>query len=237
MLRENLFRVRRLLPLALLACSCAYAGARPTVIELYTAEGCSSCPPAEALLGQIANRPDVIALALHVDYWDHSGWVDKYALSAATRRQNLYARSLRRASVVTPQFVIDGARHVEGTNPPEIIAAATAAPQGIPVDLAIDAGQLRIALGAAAGAERGDIVLFAYLPRTVSTIGRGENAGRTLEEFNVVRAMRTLDSWDGRAKNLEVPLAQLPPDATELAVIVQHSGPGQIVGAAHIALH
>jgi hypothetical protein len=228
--------VRRLLALALLAGGCAHGGERPTVIELFTAEGCSSCPPAEALLGQIANRAGVIALALHVDYWDHSGWADKYALSAATRRQKLYSGSLRHASVVTPQFVIDGTSHVDGTNPPEIMAAAIAASAGVPVDLVIDAGQLHITLGAAAGAERGDVVLFAYLPRATSTISRGENAGRTLEEFNVVRAVRRLDSWDGRAKSLEVPLAQLPADATQLAVIVQHAGPGQIVGAASIAL-
>jgi len=227
---------RRLLPLTLLACTCAYASARPTVIELYTAEGCSSCPPAEALLGRIAHRADVIALALHVDYWDSAGWADKYALRAATQRQNQYAHALRRASVVTPQFIIDGARAVEGTNRLEILAAARAAPQGIPVDLAIDAGQLRIALGAAAGGEPCDVVLFAYLPRAVSAIGRGENAGRTLEEFNVVRAVLRLDDWNGQAKSLGVPLAQLPPDATELAVIVQQAGPGHIVGAARIAL-
>jgi hypothetical protein len=234
--RGKVTRSRRLLPLMLLACACVYASERPTVIELYTSEGCSSCPPAEALLGHIANRDNVIALALHVDYWDSAGWTDKYALRAATQRQSQYAHNLRRASVVTPQFVIDGARAVEGTNRLEIMAAARAAPQGIAVDLAIDAGQLRIALGAAVGATPCDVMLFAYLPRTVSNVARGENAGRTLEEFNVVRAVLRIDNWNGQAKSLGVPLAQLPPDATQLAVIVQQVGLGQIVGAAHIVL-
>ena len=120
-------RVAAMLGLAavLLACSCAYADIRPTVIELYTAEGCSSCPPAEALLGIVASRSNVIALALHVDYWDGDGWVDRYELRAATQRQNQYARTLGRSSVVTPEFVIDGARGFQGAQQAaEIFGAA-----------------------------------------------------------------------------------------------------------------
>lgn len=220
---------------ALLACSCAYADVRPTVIELYTAEGCSSCPPAEALLGNIASRTDVIALALHVDYWDGDGWADKYALRVATQRQNQYARALHRSGVATPQFLIDGDRDIEGTNRDAIMAAAKAAPDGVPIELSIADARLRIALGGAADAERCDVLLFAYLPRAVSKVYRGENKGRTLEEFNVVRTVLKLDDWNGQAKSLDVPLAKLPSEATHLAVIVQRAGPGRIVGAAQIA--
>jgi hypothetical protein len=219
----------------LLACNCVYADVRPTVIELYTAEGCSSCPPAEALLGNIANRTDVIALALHVDYWDGDGWADKYALRVATQRQNQYARALHRSGVATPQFLIDGVRDIEGTNRDAILAAAKEAPDGVPIELSIADARLRVALGGAADTERCDVLLFAYQPRAVSKIYRGENKGRTLEEFNVVRAVLKLDDWNGQAKSLEVPLAKLPPDATRLAVVVQRAGPGLIVGAAQIA--
>jgi hypothetical protein len=222
---------------ALLASSCVFGGVRPTVIELYTAEGCSSCPPAEALLGEIANRSDVIALALHVDYWDREGWADKYALRAATQRQNQYARALRRSAVVTPQFVIDGERTVEGTNRSAIMAASRRAPAGIPLQLTVADARLQIAIGADAKAGPCEVVLFAYLPRAVSAISHGENAGRTLEEFNVVRAVVSLGDWPGHEQSLNVPLAQLPADATQIAVIVQEVGPGPIVGAARLALH
>jgi hypothetical protein len=224
------------LPIALLACSYAFAEVRPTVIELYTAEGCSSCPPAEALLGTISDRSNVIALALHVDYWDGGGWVDRYALRAATQRQNQYARTLGRSSVVTPEFVIDGARDVEGTKESTIVDAAKETPNGIPIALSIADARLRIALGAAAADGPCEVTLFAYLPHTVEAIKKGENAGRKLDEFNIVRAVVRLDDWDGQAKNLDVPLAKLPPDATHMAVIVQRKGPGHVVGAAQIAL-
>jgi hypothetical protein len=207
------------------------------VIELYTAEGCSSCPPAEALLGIVASRSNVIALALHVDYWDGDGWVDRYELRAATQRQNQYARTLGRSSVVTPEFVIDGARGFQGAQPSAIIAAAKETPDGVvPIDLSIADARLHIALGAAAEAGPCDVTLFAYLPHTVSAIKKGENKGLTLDEFNVVRAVVRLDDWKGQAKSLDVPLAKLPADATQVAVIVQHAGPGRVVGAAQIAL-
>lgn len=222
--------------MVLIATSSAYCGERPAVIELYTAEGCSSCPPAEELLGEIANRSTVIALALHVDYWDSEGWRDKYALSAATLRQNQYAHALRRSAVVTPQFVIDGVRTIEGTNRSAIIAAAAQTAQGIPLELTLADATVRVAIGAATDAHPCAVVLFAYLPRAISAIAHGENAGRTLHEFNVVRAVVNLGEWSGREQILSLPLAQLPGDATQVAVVVQEVGPGAIVGSARIAL-
>jgi hypothetical protein len=115
------------------------------------------------------------------------------------------------------------------------MAAAKAAPDGVPIELSIADARLRIALGGAADSERCDVLLFAYLPRAVSKVYRGENKGRTLEEFNVVRTVLKLDDWNGQAKSLDVPLAKLPSEATHLAVIVQRAGPGRIVGAAQIA--
>jgi hypothetical protein len=221
---------------ALLACGCALAELRPTVIELYTAEGCSSCPPAEALLGDIANSSTVIALALHVDYWDKDGWPDKYALRAATERQNQYAHALRHSFVVTPQFVIDGVRAIDGTDRSAITTAARSTPAGIPLQLSIADARLRVALGADAKVLPCEVVLFAYLPRAGTAVAHGENAGRTLKEFNIVRAMVHLGDWNGHEQSLDVPLTQLPPDATQVAVIVQQVGLGPIVGSARIAL-
>jgi hypothetical protein len=223
-------------PAALLACNYALADARPTVIELYTAEGCSSCPPAEELLGTVSDRANVIALALHVDYWDGGGWVDRYALRASTQRQNEYARTLGRSSVVTPEFVIDGARDVEGTKQSAIMEAAKETADGIPIELSVANARLRVALGAGAVDGPCEVTLFAYLPHTLEAIKKGENAGRKLDEFNIVRAIVKLDDWNGQPKNLDVPLGKLPPDATHMAVVVQRKGPGRVVGAAQIAL-
>jgi hypothetical protein len=221
---------------AILISSGAWAESRPTVIELYTAEGCSSCPPAEALLGDIADAASVIALGLHVDYWDKDGWPDKYALQAATRRQGEYEHALRHSFLVTPQFIIDGARAVDGTDRKAITTAAHGTPEGIPLKLSIADARLEVAIGADTKAPPCDVLLFAYLPRATTAVAHGENAGRTLKEFNIVRAVMHLGDWHGHDQNLNVALAELPADAAWAAVIVQQAGSGPIVGSARIAL-
>jgi hypothetical protein len=203
---------------------------RPLVVELFTAQGCSSCPPADAYLGQLSERPDVVALAFHVDYWDSSGWRDRFELRQAVERQNVYVRNFHRASAFTPQFVIDGRKDAMDTS--SIVQALQAPRDAVPVTLAVREGQVVVDVGEKQGERASEVVLVAFLRHAVSNVGRGENAGKTLEEFNIVRSIRTLGEWKGAAANYKVSVSSLPSDATDVAVLVQSRGEGPIVGAA-----
>jgi hypothetical protein len=210
---------------------------RPAVVELFTSEGCSSCPPAESYIGELAQRGDVLALAYHVDYWDDLAWRDRFALSQATRRQSLYAQALRRSSVYTPQIVVDGRSDYVGSDRSAVGRALSGQRTGAPLAVSVRNSEAVVELGSQAGAVPAEVVLVAYLRKAVSAIGRGENAGRTLQEFAIVRALRPLGRWSGQAQTFRAPLASLPPDATDVAVLVQGVGQGPIVGAASAALH
>jgi hypothetical protein len=227
--------VRRMC-LAVAAASCVVSAAhgepRPALIELFTSEGCSSCPPAEAYIGELAKRRDVLALSFHVDYWDDLGWRDRFALSDAVMRQRLYAQALGHASVYTPQIVIDGRKDYVGTDRAGIARALTGDRSGVPLAVAVRGGEVVVELGQQARGVPSDVVLVPYLRSAVSAIGRGENAGRTLQEFNIVRAVRNLGRWDGSPRDFHVQLSSLPRDATDVAVLVQPPGQAQIIGAA-----
>jgi hypothetical protein len=213
----------------------AHAEPRPAVIELFTSEGCNSCPPAEAYVGELAGRSDVLALAFHVDYWDDLGWRDRFGLSQSVERQRTYAQSLRLSGVYTPQVVIDGRADYVGSNRSAIDRALKLSRDGVPVSLSVIDGEARVRLGEKSQPAKGqpaDVVLVAYLRKAVSPIGRGENAGRTLEEFNIVRAVQLLGHWDGSTQEFHSKLASLPQDTTDVAVLVQSPGQGGIVAAA-----
>ena len=223
---------------AALLCGTAEAGAqrRPAVLELYTSEGCSSCPPAETLVGELAQRPDVLALAFHVDYWDDLGWRDRFGLPESARRQRIYAKALGLSSVYTPQAIIDGQADILGSDSRAIDRRLNEKRSGIALGVAVQAGEVQIDVGVLDRAVPSDVVLVAYRRSAVTAIGRGENSGRTLTEFNIVRAIRTLGSWDGRRQQYRASLESLPGDATDVAVLVQPPGQGAIIGAAMCAL-
>ena len=215
----------------------AHAEPRPAVIELFTSEGCNSCPPAEAYVGELAGRSDVLALSFHVDYWDDLGWRDRYGLSQSVERQRTYARSLRLSGVYTPQVVVDGRADYVGSNRGAIDRALKSNRDGVPVSLSVVDGEARVRLDPPRGSQPAkgqpaDVVLVAYLRKAVSPIGRGENAGRTLEEFNIVRAVQPLGHWDGSTQEFHTKLASLPQDTTDVAVLVQSPGQGGILAAA-----
>jgi hypothetical protein len=215
----------------------AHAEPRPAVVELFTSEGCNSCPPAEAYVGELAGRSDVLALAFHVDYWDDLGWRDRFGLGQSVERQRSYARSLRLSSVYTPEVVIDGRADYVGSNRSGIGNALKEKRDGVPVTLSVGNGEAEIRLAPHEKASRekeagGDVVLVAYLRKAVSSIGRGENAGRTLDEYNIVRAVVPLGRWDGGAQEFRTKLASLPQDTTDVAVLVQSPGQGAVVAAA-----
>ncbi|MBV8402778.1 MAG: DUF1223 domain-containing protein [Gammaproteobacteria bacterium] len=229
--------VRRwLLVLACCGTAAANAQSRPLVVELFTSQGCSSCPPADARLGQWSARHDVIALAFHVDYWDELGWRDRFALPQSVERQDNYARALHHATVYTPELVIDGRFDALGTDDSAVERALAAPRSSGPLTLSLQNDAVLIALGASPQAAPCDVWLVPYLRHARSAIGRGENAGRTLEEFNIVRELRALGGWTGDARAFRVTRSSLPADATDIAVLVQRAGQGPIIAATAQAL-
>lgn len=213
----------------------ADAPTRPLVVELFTAQGCSSCPPADEFLGQLSQRPEVLALAFHVDYWDSGGWRDRFELHQSVERQNAYVRNFHRASAFTPQFVIDGRTDDVKTN--TIAQAMQESRDAVPVALTVREGQVVVDVGDKQGKHPSDVLLVTFLRHAVSSVGRGENAGKNLEEFNIVRSIRSLGEWKGAAENYKVSVSGLPSDATDVAVLVQSRGTGPIVGAVAQSLH
>jgi hypothetical protein len=222
---------------AMLCCVAATNGQpRPVVVELFTSQGCSSCPPADAYVGKLSARSDVLALSFHVDYWDDLGWRDRFALAQSVERQNIYARNLRRSSVYTPQLVVDGRDDSVGSDGKAVARALSENRNGVPVGVSVRDAEVLVEIRAQPGVPSSDVVLVAYLRHAVSAIGRGENAGRTLEEFNIVRNIRTLGVWKGQVETFHVSVSSLPPDATDVAVLVQPTGQAPIIGAAAHAL-
>jgi hypothetical protein len=218
------------------AASFAMADTRPVVVELFTSQGCSSCPPADAFLKELSKRDDVIALALHVDYWDYIGWKDSFAQPAFTQRQKAYAESGGRRSVYTPQMIIGGQEHLVGTHEKDasaLIARHSAADTGVTVSAVRDqAGQITIT-GEARTGVAGPLVIYLvrYEPHQTVNISRGENAGRTVDYANVVTDWTALGEWD-----LSTPLMlQMKAQGDRPAVVIlQRKDAGPILAAAHL---
>jgi hypothetical protein len=204
----------------------------PAVVELYTSQGCSSCPPADALLGELSQMPNVLALAFHVDYWDSIGWRDHFALPTAVRRQQQYVETLGLSSAFTPQVVVDGRSSFVGSDKRRILAAIAEPLNTIPISVEVARGVLTVSVPERQDRERYDVNLIAYLPQADTNVERGENSGRTLREFNIVRQFRSLGVWNGRESVFRAPVDSLPADATRVAVELQRDQQGPIVGSA-----
>jgi len=234
---------RALLMLPVLVAGLAVAGtagaqqSRPvTVIELFTSQGCSSCPPSDAYLGELAKRPDVVALSFHVDYWDYIGWKDPFASPQFTERQRGYARSLKQRYVYTPEMVVHGRGHDSGIDRGSIGDLIRQAQKPDLPHLApriVDRGQagISIVMPAFQAAQPCDVWLVTYDPEHETKVQRGENRGRDLTNYNVVRSLALLAKWDGTPTELSVPADRLGA-AKGIAVLVQHPDLGPIFGAA-----
>jgi hypothetical protein len=212
----------------------------PVVVELFTSQGCSSCPPADALLTELAGRPDVVALSLHVDYWDYIGWKDPYASPQYTARQQRYAEALHLRYVYTPQIVVDGRTNVVGSHRAKVLAAIEAAAQrDRPIDITFgtaNGGTVIIPEGHAP--EEGATVWLAiYDSEQVTEIKRGENAGHKLRNANVVRSFERLGTWMGARLEIPLDLAGARARGRDgCAVIVQQGRTGPILAAAAMSL-
>jgi hypothetical protein len=213
----------------------ATAEPAPVVVELFTSQGCSSCPPADRLLGELAGRDDVLPLSFHVTYWDRLGWPDTFGLEDSTHRQRVYAEWLRQGRIYTPQMVIGGRIDVVGSSRGRVLDAisllrshAASGPE-----LTIADGRLSIGAGGEVDAA---IWLVAFDDQHAVAIERGENRGRTLRYHNVVRELTHLAHWHGRAIEVDLPVAQLGVDGRDgAAILVQRLSDGAILAATRLS--
>ena len=210
-------------------------GPHPVVVELYTSQGCSSCPPADEFLAELAGHPEVIALALHVDYWDYIGWEDSFAQAGFTERQKSYARAAKSRMIYTPQMVIGGLDRVEGNTPEAVVTLIgkhKSAPSPVRLSVERQGAQVVIRAVAEPPLPAGAVVdLVRYRPEAVVQIERGENAGRVVTYRNIVTEWTRVADWPGAAP-LEVtaPAAGAEP----VVVIVQEPGPAAVLAAARV---
>ena len=217
--------------------------AAESVVELFTSQGCSSCPPADALAGKLTSRDGVIVLSLPVDYWDYLGWKDTFAQHAFSERQRLYARARGDGQVYTPQVVVNGLQHAVGSEPDSIdaaIAATRTALQGKTVALKLvpDADGLTVELGdapAGLGSPKANIVLADFTRSADVKIGRGENGGHKVTYYHIVRKLTSVGAWTGKAQSLHLSKADLTAGGSDgCAVFLQSGASGPILAAAQV---
>ena len=200
----------------------------PVVVELFTSQGCSSCPPADALLAEIAERDDVIALALHVDYWDYLGWEDPFAQPAFTKRQKAYARAAGERSIYTPQMIVGGADALVAPRAADLAGLITAhrqTPARVSLGVTADGARFVIQIDADPPLETGAVVqIVRYAPQARVEILRGENAGKVVDYANIVTAWHAVADWDGRTP---LKLNATVEGEEPAVVIVQAARPGK----------
>lgn len=212
------------------------------VIELFTSQGCSSCPPADELLEEYSKRPDVVALSYSVDYWDYQGWKDTLASHEFTERQKAYAASRGDRQVYTPQVVVNGQVPAVGSNEKAIQEAIEhSAKPFVPIDVSMNGDAVSVSVGKVDGwADRkATLWLVLYDRHAQVPIGRGENRNKTLDYYNVVRRMQPVAMWRGEPVKVDLPMSKYHQgDADGCALILQEESPGgvagPIIGAARI---
>jgi hypothetical protein len=205
------------------------------VVELYTSQGCSSCPPADEFVAMLASNPQILPLALHVDYWDYIGWADKFADPKFTDRQRAYARAVGSRTIYTPQLIIGGADRIEGFAPEETADRLRAHMKaGTPVRLTVTRDGDRLLIRAEADpplTEPVRVQVVRYTPEETVTIERGENAGKTITYTNIVTSWERVGDWSGQEPlELTAPFTGDDPGA----VIVQRDGPAAILAASRV---
>lgn len=207
----------------------------PVVVELFTSQGCSSCPPADEFLGRIADRDDIIALSLHVDYWDYLGWKDVYGLPGHSDRQRKYAAYMKERMVYTPQIVINGQEGMVGSRTAMVedaIERYRAQPAAATVSITLMGERLVVDVKPVETTS-GHVVMAWYSRAENVVIGAGENSGRRIVYHNVVRGWADLGDWRGGRIAITAPK---PMSADGVAVLVQSEATGRILGAGQLSL-
>ena len=238
------------LPLALAASAMltsAIASAEPrAVIELFTSQGCSSCPPADKLAGELARDPSLVVMSLPIDYWDYLGWKDTLAIPGHTNRQRAYSKSRGDREVYTPQVVVNGVAHVLGSDKSAIDSAIAKTRKqpgmlSLPIALSVAGDQISVTVPAGKDATKGEIWLCPITKTVPVTIGRGENSGNTITYYNVVRRWVKLGDWTGAARTFKVPLNDVTAAGGDAFAVVVQAGsketPGGMLGASVASLH
>ncbi len=218
------------------------------VVELFTSQGCSSCPPADRIIGELARDPSVIALSMPIDYWDYLGWKDTLADARFSERQKAYSHTRGDRDVYTPQVVVNGSVHLIGSDRAGIEGAIddTKKSDGVmsvPVSMTLAGGQLTVSVaasGEAPKAAHGEVWICSISKAVPITIGRGENSGRELTYYNVVRNLLKVGDWNGSSGSWTVPLENISREGVDAAVVYVQDGsrdkPGPMLGAAYTSL-
>jgi hypothetical protein len=219
------------------------------VVELFTSQGCSSCPPADKIIGELAKDPSVIALSMPIDYWDYLGWKDTLADSRFSARQKAYSQMRGDREVYTPQVVVNGSAHVIGSDREGIEDAIgdTKRAEGVmsvPVEMALTGKQIHVTVAASSkgpAVMHGEVWICAVSKAVPIAIGRGENRGREVTYHNVVRNLLKVGDWNGGPGSWTVPLENISRDGVDAAVVYVQDGnrdrPGPMLGAAFTSLH
>jgi hypothetical protein len=219
------------------------------VVELFTSQGCSSCPPADKILGELAKDPSIIAMSMPIDYWDYLGWKDTLADARFSARQKAYSQVRGDREVYTPQVVINGSVHVVGSDRAGIENAigATSKADGVmsvPVSMTQADKQITVSVAASTkgpAAQHGEVWICSISKSIPISIGRGENSGREVTYHNVVRNLLKLGDWNGSPGSWTVPLESISHDGVDGAVVYVQDGsrdkPGPMLGAAYTTLH
>ena len=215
-----------------------------TVVELFTSQGCSSCPPADALAGQLLKHKNIVVLSLPVDYWDYLGWKDTFAKHQFTERQRLYSVARGDGQVYTPQVVVNGLQHAVGSEEDSIqaaIASTKAALHGkrVPLKLTEDANGMTIEIGeapAGLSSSQANIVLADFRSSADVSIHRGENGGHTVTYYNVVKELKPIGNWSGKAMTIHLNKSDIGEGGSDgCAVFLQQGQSGAILAAAQYA--
>jgi hypothetical protein len=218
------------------------------VVELFTSQGCSACPAADKVLGELAKDPNVIALSMPIDYWDYLGWKDTLADSRFSARQKAYSHARGDRDVYTPQVVVNGSTHVIGSDRAKIEGAIDTTKKAdgvmsVAVSMTLSGKQINVSIPASKGpaAKHGEVWICSVSKSVPIKIGRGENRGKEVTYYNVVRNLLKVGDWNGSAGSWTVPLENISRDGVDAAVVYVQDGnrenPGPMLGAAYTSLH
>jgi hypothetical protein len=217
--------------LLLLFAATANAGeSRPVVVELFTSQGCSSCPPADALLGELAKRRDVVALGYHITYWDGTAWRDQLSRRESTERQQSYDDHLTRGQLYTPQMVIEGTEEVVGSDRSLVLAAIDKAKPVTAAAVTITPDRRSVAISAGTAPAGAGVLVARYVLKQATQVKGGENAGRSAVDVNAVTSLKMIGDWTGKAASFAI---DPPGEGEGLAVLVQ-APDGRFLGAASV---
>lgn len=219
------------------------------VVELFTSQGCSSCPPADKIIGELARDPSIIALSMPIDYWDYLGWKDTLADARFSARQKAYSQMRGDRNVYTPQVIVNGSVHVLGSDRSKIEGAIgdtrkAESVMSVPVSMTLAGKQITVSVAASnkgPAAAHGEVWICSVSKAVPITIGRGENRGQKVTYYNVVRNLLKVGDWNGSSGSWTVPLENVSREGVDAAVVYVQDGsrdkPGAMLGAAYTPLH